>query len=300
MNTAGKIILTLAIIGAVGAFISHQLPKPRGATNGRSVHRTHPLGLRPASDRSWHACAPRWRRHDDPRRHRRRFLPRELRGWRRLRSQRRQRKRSPHRPWRPPCGRPLPRPPSRSPRQRRLPHPLGALHRKSLRQPRLGHPRAGRCQLRRGRRRVRRHHGSLGLRQNNASELRLYHRYGHERAHHRRRPRYHRHVEAPVGEVPSRRPRLHLPRLESAGHAHRLREHLAGPHHQGRARRRHSRQGERHGRAPRCGWRAAEVSLPDVRRPEAARGRGPRHGHRPEAHLSRRAHPAPSIPAPPR
>ncbi|GEM_PF-1391304 len=27
MNTAGKIILTLAIIGAVGAFISHQLPK---------------------------------------------------------------------------------------------------------------------------------------------------------------------------------------------------------------------------------------------------------------------------------
>lgn len=59
---------------------------------------------------------------------------------------------------------------------------------------------------------------------------------------------------------------------------------------------RHSRQGERHGRAPRRGWRAAEVPLPDVRRPEAARGRGPRHGHRPEAHLSRRAHPAPSIP----
>ena len=27
VNTAGKIILTLAIIGAVGAFISHQLPK---------------------------------------------------------------------------------------------------------------------------------------------------------------------------------------------------------------------------------------------------------------------------------
>lgn len=27
MNTAGKIILTLAIIGAVGDFISHQLPK---------------------------------------------------------------------------------------------------------------------------------------------------------------------------------------------------------------------------------------------------------------------------------
>ena len=63
---------------------------------------------------------PRWRRHDDPRRHRRRFLPRELRGRRRLRGQRR-RKGRPHRPWRPPRSRPNPRFSSRPPRQRRLP-----------------------------------------------------------------------------------------------------------------------------------------------------------------------------------
>ena len=120
---------------------------------------------------------------------------------------------------------------------------LRARRPEGLRLTRSRHARARRRVVRHLRRRVRRRDGPIGLGQEHAFELHLHHRHRDQREHHLERARHHAAAQPPALKVPPRRPGLHLPRRQPAGHPDRFREHRPGPYHQGREGRCRPREG---------------------------------------------------------